>query len=70
MESHWNYKAHNKGGAYGIAQALPASKMRVSGHDYLTNPYTQIRWGLRYIKTRYSNRACWALRSELVKGWY
>jgi hypothetical protein len=54
-ESHWNYKAHNsRSGAHGIAQALPASKMEVVGTDWRTNPVTQIRWGLRYIDSRYS----------------
>jgi hypothetical protein len=53
-ESHWNYKAHNyRSGAHGIAQALPASKMDVVGTDWRTNPVTQIRWGLRYIDSRY-----------------
>ena len=54
-ESHWNYQAHNyRSGAHGIAQALPASKMEVISSDWRTNPVTQIRWGLRYIETRYS----------------
>jgi len=74
MESHWNYKAVGAktklGRAYGIVQALPATKMKSIGADYLTNPYTQIKWGLRYIELRYSNNACWALRHELNKGWY
>jgi len=74
MESHWNYKAvgakTRQGLAYGIPQALPAIKMKDSGADYLTNPYTQIKWGLRYIELRYNNNACWALRHELNKGWY
>lgn len=47
-ESGWNPNAHNKSsGAYGIAQALPASKMASEGSDYYTNGKTQIRWGLR-----------------------
>lgn len=53
-ESHWNYKAHNyHSGAHGIAQALPAEKMNVIATDWRTNPVTQIRWGIRYITTRY-----------------
>jgi len=74
MESHWNYKARgsktSQGYAYGIAQALPASKMKTMGADYMTNPLTQIEWGLLYLKTRYQGRACWALKHELNKGWY
>ena len=53
-ESHWNYQAHNyRSGAHGIAQALPASKMDIVSDDWRTNPVTQIRWGLRYIESRY-----------------
>lgn len=74
MESHWNHKAigarTRQGRAVGIVQALPASKMKSAGADYLTNPYTQIKWGLKYIRTRYNNNACWALRHELNRGWY
>jgi len=54
-ESHWNYKAHNRrSGAHGIAQAHPATKMSTISTDWKTNPVTQIRWGLRYIESRYS----------------
>jgi hypothetical protein len=74
MESHWNYQAKGDrtrlGRAYGIPQALPANKMAVSGHDYLTNPYTQLRWVIRYINTRYGGKACRALRWHLNQGWY
>lgn len=53
-ESNWNHGAHNRAsGAYGIPQSLPASKMATHGKDYLTNPRTQIAWGLDYIKARY-----------------
>ncbi|MFO7253546.1 MAG: transglycosylase SLT domain-containing protein, partial [Actinomycetes bacterium] len=53
-ESNWNHRAVNpRSGAYGIPQALPAHKMRVSGRDWRHNPVTQVRWGLRYIKSRY-----------------
>ncbi|MFE2883177.1 peptidoglycan DD-metalloendopeptidase family protein [Streptomyces sp. NPDC059272] len=52
-ESGWNYRAKNpSSGAYGIPQALPASKMASAGSDWLTNYATQIRWGLGYIKGR------------------
>jgi hypothetical protein len=55
-ESGWNYKASNKGsGAYGIPQALPGTKMSSAGADWKTNPATQIKWGLGYIKGRYSS---------------
>ena len=55
-ESNWNANAHNKSsGAHGIPQSLPASKMSSEGSDYYTNGYTQIRWGLKYIKERYGS---------------
>ena len=60
-ESGWNYKATNSSsGAYGIPQSLPASKMGTVASDYLTNPATQIRWGLQYIKSSYGT-PCGAL---------
>ena len=53
-ESGWNHLARNpRSGAYGIPQALPAGKMASAGKDWRTNPKTQIKWGLRYIKSRY-----------------
>jgi cell wall-associated NlpC family hydrolase len=41
--------------AYGIPQALPGSKMSSEGPDWKTNPSTQIRWMLKYIKGRYKD---------------
>ena len=60
-ESGWNPRAYNRAsGAYGIPQACPGSKMASAGPDWRTNPVTQIRWGLRYIKQHYgSPRAAW-----------
>ncbi len=52
-ESGWRYTAENASGAYGIPQALPGSKMASAGADWQTNPATQIRWGLGYIKSTY-----------------
>lgn len=69
-ESNWNPTAKNKSsGAYGIPQALPASKMASYGSDYLTNYKTQIKWGLNYIKTRYGTPTA-ALNHSNQKGWY
>lgn len=69
-ESDWNANAHNKGsGAHGIPQSLPANKMSSEGSDYYTNGYTQIRWGLKYIKDRYgSPSAAWQHFQN--KNWY
>jgi resuscitation-promoting factor RpfB len=68
-ESGWNYQAENASGAYGIPQALPASKMASAGPDYLTNPKTQIIWGLGYIQSRYGN-PCSAWSFWEAHGYY
>ena len=69
-ESHWNYRSHNKSsGAHGIPQAMPGSKMRVAGSDWMTNPVTQIRWGLGYIKGRYGS-PCGAWAHFRSHNWY
>jgi len=69
QESTWKPDAENPSGAYGIPQALPASKMASAGSDWRTNPQTQIRWGLGYIKSIYGNPAnAWA--HEQANNWY
>jgi uncharacterized protein YabE (DUF348 family) len=69
-ESGWRTTAGNQSsGAYGIPQALPASKMASVAPDYLTNAATQITWGLGYVKGRYST-PCGAWSSFQAKGWY
>lgn len=69
-ESGWRWNAENSSsGAYGIPQALPGSKMASAGKDWRTNPETQIRWGLGYIKGRYGTPARAWTHSE-QNGWY
>ena len=69
-ESGWRTTAGNvSSGAYGIPQSLPASKMAAFGGDYLTNPRTQIAWGLSYIKGRYGT-PCGGWSAFQAKGWY
>lgn len=69
-ESHWNFRAHNySSGATGIAQALPGNKMDVVATDWRTNPITQIKWGIRYIKIRYGT-PCRALAQKRWSGYY
>lgn len=69
-ESRWNHASRNKrSGAYGIPQALPATKMKSAGSDWRTNPQTQIRWGLNYIAKRYKT-PCGAYQHSKRKGWY
>lgn len=69
QESSWQYDAENASGAYGIPQALPASKMASAGSDYLTNPATQIKWGLGYISDVYGT-PCNAWAHEEADGFY
>ncbi|WP_433306588.1 lytic transglycosylase domain-containing protein [Actinoplanes sp. CA-030573] len=52
-ESGWNHRAANPSGAYGIPQAFPGSKMSAIADDWKTNPATQIKWGLGYVKGKY-----------------
>ncbi|MFC7649806.1 hypothetical protein ACFQX6_62795 [Streptosporangium lutulentum] len=69
-ESNWNHRAYNQSsGAYGIPQALPGSKMGGSGGDWRYNPFTQIHWGLNYIKSRYGS-PCGAWGHFQSSNWY
>lgn len=69
-ESTWKETADNpSSSAYGIPQALPGSKMSSEGPDWKTNPSTQIKWGLKYIKDRYGS-PCEAIRFHNKKNWY
>jgi hypothetical protein len=56
-------------GAYGIPQSLPPDKMAAAGPDWQTNPATQIRWGLGYIRAAYGT-PCNAWSHETADGWY
>ncbi len=69
-ESGWNPYADNPtSSAYGIPQSLPGSKMASAGADWATNPVTQIRWGLGYIRDRYGS-PCSAWGHSQAVGWY
>jgi len=69
-ESGWNPRADNPASsAYGIAQALPGSKMASAGPDWRTNPVTQIKWGLGYIADRFGT-PCGAWGHSQANGWY
>jgi resuscitation-promoting factor RpfB len=68
-ESGWRYNAENASGAYGIPQALPGSKMASVASDWQTDPTTQIKWGLGYIKSTYGT-PCGAWSHEEADGWY
>jgi len=68
-ESGWRWNAENASGAYGIPQALPGDKMATAGADWQTNPTTQIKWGLGYIKDRYGT-PCSAWTFWQANGFY
>ncbi|MFE6946168.1 transglycosylase SLT domain-containing protein [Streptomyces chartreusis] len=69
-ESDWNVNATNSSsGAYGLVQALPGNKMASAGSDWKTNPATQIKWGLDYMKDRYGS-PCGAWGFWQSNGWY
>ncbi len=71
-ESGWNHKAENSSsGAYGIPQSLPGRKMASVAADWRSNPVTQIKWGLNYIKSSYGT-PCNALDSWNARSphWY
>ncbi len=69
-ESGWSVSAYNAGsGAFGIPQALPGSRMASAGPDWQTDPATQIKWGLQYIKGSYGS-PCGAWAHEEATGWY
>lgn len=69
FESGWRVKAGNPNGAYGIPQAFPGYKMRSAGSDWLTNPMTQVKWGLSYIRARFGT-SCNAWAFKQAHGWY
>ena len=71
-ESGWRYTAENpSSGAYGIPQSLPATKMATVASDWRTNPVTQIRWGLQYIKSSYGTPCgAWDAWQSRSPHWY
>ncbi|HXI66464.1 MAG TPA: hypothetical protein VNH41_00875, partial [Steroidobacteraceae bacterium] len=71
QESGWSNTAKNpSSGAYGIAQALPPTKMPFSAQEAGgSNAAAQIAWGLSYIKSRYGSPIA-AMAHEQSVGWY
>lgn len=54
-ESGWRVNATNaSSGAYGLAQALPGSKMSTMGSDWHDNYQTQLKWFVNYTTNRYN----------------
>lgn len=56
-------------GAYGGPQALPGSKMASAGADWADNIWTQIRWMIGYMNSKYGG-SCNALAHSYSYGWY
>lgn len=77
LEGHWDENLFNYAGsgAYGIAQALPASKYPVAGQPAappgIDKARAQIGWGLNYILTRPGYGSPLAAHAfRLANGWY
>lgn len=69
-ESDWNHSADNPTStAYGIPQALTGGTHTDLPDDYVTNPVSQIKWGLAYIRDSYGT-ACAAWNFKRTRHWY
>lgn len=69
-ESDWDPTADNPiSTAYGIPQALTGGTHKNLPADYMTNPVSQIRWGLEYIRDSYGT-ACSAWEFKQANNWY
>lgn len=69
-ESGWDVYATNpSSGAYGLPQALPGWKMASAGADWRTNPLTQIRWAIGYMRGSYGS-ICGAAAFWANHHWY
>jgi hypothetical protein len=69
-ESDWDHTADNPTStAYGIPQALTGGTHDNLPADYMTNPVSQIRWGLWYIENSYGT-ACAAWEFKQANQWY
>ena len=67
-ESDWDPRADNPtSSAYGIPQALTETHDLPA--DYMTNPVTQIEWGLDYIRSSYGT-PCAAWEFKQANNWY
>jgi murein DD-endopeptidase MepM/ murein hydrolase activator NlpD len=69
-ESGWQVHALNpSSGAYGLAQALPGSKMAAAGPAWRDDPATQLRWMRSYVDSSYGG-ACAAWSFWQAHSWY
>lgn len=71
-ESSWNPGSVNSIGASGLFQAYPGNKQAAYGSDWKTNPVTQAKFGMNYIKGRYKDpvgaQKFWAAHHWYEKG--
>jgi hypothetical protein len=68
-ESDWDPTADNPtSSAYGIPQALTETHDDLPA-DYMTNPASQIEWGLDYIRSSYGT-PCSAWEFKQANNWY
>ena len=73
-EAGWNQYARNaSSGAYGIPQALPASKMGAAANPPQSNPHAQMSWMIGYIKcmpldSQVLTRDGWKSHAEVAPG--
>ncbi|NYG56760.1 lytic transglycosylase domain-containing protein [Nocardioides perillae] len=69
-ESDWRVDADNPvSSAYGIPQALTGGTHDDLPADYMTNPVSQIEWGLGYIRDAYGS-PCSAWSFKQANNWY
>jgi hypothetical protein len=69
-ESDWDPTADNPTStAYGIPQALTGGTHDNLPADYMTNPVSQIKWGLDYIRVSYGT-PCAAWEFKQANNWY
>lgn len=76
-ESDWRWNSNDGDGygTWGIPQAHPGYKMRTAGPDWKVDVTTQIRWGLRYIRSAYGSPCrAWSRWQDRAAsgpyGWY
>ena len=63
QESHWNRKAYNVSGAYGIPQLKNSMIRDMSGS-------MQVMYGIKYVNARYQGDTCKAYKHWVVYGWH
>jgi hypothetical protein len=69
-ESNWNPSARNPSGAYGIPQALPATKMAQAGLDWLVDARTQLVWMYDDYLIPTFGTPCAAQAFHRAHGWW